>query len=465
VNEQIMDQARTAYRSGDFAGAVHMFTAAKDPGEILGEADHLRGNALMRLGRFREAAQAYGEALKDTSYGKVGALLTNQGKAYAAAGDLARARESFSEATKDASYKTPYKAQVGLGDVLMRLGNPTEAGVAFRQAAIDGTNPAPAAALASLGACFIALGRADDAVESYRTASDFAGSADDPRALAAGLGEAYAAAGKHADAVDAFKRATADSLYQLTPEQQQAYSLAQDAVAAQRSMAPTAAGAALDPLDPLGQLGAFIPDPSDTGFFTLTESEMIQQDRQEQKVRRRRRHTGLKVFLVILLLILLALGGAGFAYTRGFGIPSQQEVLTNLFNAVTDGTDTDPYLATGLTEDAKGVISSTIPEGATPQIQGMDQSMTQSTATVSVELSRGGTQTYEVAFVRQGLGWAVSNVTIDFGDAAAGTSTGADAATGAPADPAADASTDAGSAGTEGEAAVADADSAAETSN
>ncbi|MDY4040581.1 MAG: tetratricopeptide repeat protein [Collinsella sp.] len=425
MNEQIMDQARTAYRSGDFAGAVHMFTAAKDPGEILGEADHLRGNALMRLGRYPEAAQAYGEALKDTSYGKVGALLTNQGKAYTAAGDLARARESFSEATKDASYETPYKAQLGLGDVLLKLGNPTEAGVAFRQAAIDGTNPAPAAALASLGACFIALGRAADAVESYRTASDFAGPADDPRALAAGLGEAYAAAGKPADAVEAFQRATADALYQLTPEQQQAYSLAQDALAAQRSMAPTAAGAALDPLDPLGQSGAFIPDPSDTGFFTLTESEMIQQDRQEQKVRRRRRHTGLKVFLVILVVLIIAAGGLGFAYTRGFGIPSQQDTLTNLFNAVTDGTDTDAYLASGLTDDAKSVITATIPEGATPQIQGMDQSMTQSTATVAVELSRGGTQTYEVSFVRQGLGWVVSNISIDFTDA--GTS---DAATG-----------------------------------
>ncbi|WP_425429830.1 tetratricopeptide repeat protein [Collinsella vaginalis] len=156
-----MDQARAAYRTGDYAGAIHLFTAAKDPGEVSGEADHLRGNALMRLGRVQEAAQAYGDALRDPSYGKVGALLTNQGKAYVAAGDLARARESFSAATRDASYETPYKAQFGLGEVLMRLGNPAEAGAAFRLAAIDGTNPAPSQALANLGAGVLRPGPRD----------------------------------------------------------------------------------------------------------------------------------------------------------------------------------------------------------------------------------------------------------------------------------------------------------------
>ena len=43
------------------------------------------------------------------------------------------------------------------------------------------------------------------------------------------------------------------------------------------------------------------------------------------KVRRKHRHTGLKAFLVILIILLLAAGGLGFAYTRGFGFPSQQD--------------------------------------------------------------------------------------------------------------------------------------------
>ena len=417
MNAQLLDQARGAYRSGDFSTAAQMFAVAKQPGDLCGEADHLRGNSLMRLGAYEQAAAAYGEALEDASYGKAGALLTNQGKAYLAAGKLEEARESFTAATRDTSYATPYKAHFGLGDALMRAGNPTEAGVAYRNAAIDGANPAPAAALARLGECFLAIGRPADAIESFRTAADFAGASDDTRAIDAALGQAYVAAGKLADAVEAFGRATADGVYQLTPEQSAALQSAQDSLAAQRSMAPAAAEGAptVDPLDPLGKSGQFMPDPSDTGFFTLTESEMIQQDRKQQKVRRKKRHTGLKVFIFLLVVLLLAGGGLAFAYTRGLGYPSQQDTLSGLFSAVSDGTDTDSYLASALSDEAKQVLVSSVPTDATPTITGMDQGMTQSTADVKVELARGGSQTYEVSFVRDGLGWKVSNLSLSFG--------------------------------------------------
>ncbi|MDY2776943.1 MAG: tetratricopeptide repeat protein, partial [Collinsella sp.] len=341
--------------------------------------------------------------------------------ALAAAGDLAAAAASFREAVNDSSYATPYKAYLGLGNALLKSGNPTDAGVAFRAAAIDGANPAPALALASLGECFLKIGRPDDAVESYRTALDFVAAHDDPNAINAGLGAALVAAQRHSEAIEAFSRATAAGVYQLTPEQQQALSLAEDTLSAQRSMAPvTNTGAypvGVDPLDPLGQSGAIIPDPSDTGFFTLSESEMIQQDRKEMKVRRKHRHTGLKVFLVILFLLVAVAGGLGFAYTRGLGYPSQQDAITGLFKAVDEGTDASPFLASGLSDDSKSIIVASIPTGAIPTIEGLDQSMTESTATVKVQLSKGGTATYEVEFVREGIGWAVSRVELDFGNA------------------------------------------------
>ena len=139
---------------------------------------------------------------------------------------------------------------------------------------------------------------------------------------------------------------------------------------------------AVDPLDPTGATGQFMPDPSDTGFFTLSESEMVQQDRQDRKqakVRRRHRHTGLKVFIVLLLLILIAAGGLGFAYTRGFGFPSQESVVTDLFQAAGDGdaAKAESCLASSLSEDAKSMIISSIPQGATVSVEGMDQSMTE----------------------------------------------------------------------------------------
>ena len=440
-----MEQARSAYRAGDFSAASSMFMAAKEPGELCGEADHLRGNCLMKLGLYAQAAAAYSDALTDTAYGKQGALLTNQGKALSAAGDLNGAAASFSAATRDATYATPYKAYLGLGNALLKLGNVTDAGVAFRSAAIDGTNPAPAGALASLGSCFLQLGRPADAAEAYRTALDYAGPHDDARAFNAGLGEALAADGKNADAVDAFQAATSDGLYQLTDEQQTAFATAQDTVAANAALSPSGVDSITgDPLDPMGQSGQFMPDPSDTGFFTLSESEMIQQDRREMKVRRKHRHTGLKVFLVILIILLIAAGGLGFAYTRGLGFPSQQDAITGLFQAVTDGSDASQYLSSSLSEDAKSAIVSSLPSDATPTISSMDQNMTSSTADVSVELSKGATVVYHVEFDRSSnhIGWAVKSIAVDFDAAGTGASATGESSTVSPDDASATDATD-----------------------
>ena len=438
MNTHVLEQARNAYRSGDFASAAQLFAAAKDAAEVNGEVDHLRGNALMRLGRYADAAAAYAAALADAAYGKRGALLTNQGKALTASGDLQGAVASFTAATQDASYATPYKAYVGLGTALQKLGQPTEAGVAFRQAAIDGTNPAPASALASLCDCFVALQRPEDAIEAYRTALDFAGPRDDARAINAGLGQAYAGANRFTDAIDAFNRATSDGIYQLTSDQQAAFDHAHDTLSNASAMVATGNGYTdgVDPLDPLGKSGNFMPDPSNTGFFTLSESEMIQQDKRDMKIRRKHRHTGLKVFLIIVLLLLIAAGGLGFAYTRGLGFPSQQDTLNKLFQAVSDGTVSSDYFADGLDDAQKSILAASIPKDATPTIEGMDASMSKSTATVKATLSKGGEMSYTVEFVRDGLGWVVSNVTTDFGDdaessdATGATDAAGDAATG-----------------------------------
>ena len=456
MNNQVLEQARNAYRAGDFATAAQLFSAAKDATEVNGEVDHLRGNALMRLSRYADAASAYAAALSDAAYGKRGALLTNQGKALTAAGDLQGAVSSFTAATKDASYATPYKAYLGLGQALQKLGQPTEAGVAFRQAAIDGTNPAPAGALSSLGDCFVTLGRPEDAIEAYRTALDFAGARDDTRAINAGLGRAYVGANRFTDAIDAFNTATSDGIYQLTADQQADFDRARDTLSNASAMAPAGNGYSegIDPLDPLGKSGNFMPDPSDTGFFTLSESELIQQDKRDMKVRRKHRHTGLKVFIVILLLLVVAAGGLGFAYMRGLGFPSQQDALTGLFHAATDGSDASAYLADGLDDNQKSIIVASIPKDAEPTIEGMDAGMSSAKATVKAALSKGGEMTYTVDFTRDGIGWVVANITADFGDdtasgdaaksddaSAGGTATGETAgSTDADAAPAADAS-------------------------
>ena len=59
MNSQLIQQGRAAYRAGDYSAAAQMLGASKIPSEIMGEADHLRGNALMHLGMYAEAAEAY----------------------------------------------------------------------------------------------------------------------------------------------------------------------------------------------------------------------------------------------------------------------------------------------------------------------------------------------------------------------------------------------------------------------
>lgn len=443
MNAQLLEQARAAYRSGDYSAAAQMFASAKVDGELCGEADHLRGNSLMRLGMYAEAAQAYASALEDGAYGKRGALLTNQGKALVACGDIARGIESFSGATEDATYATPYKAYMGLGSALLSSGRVAEAGTAFRQAAIDGTNPAPAGALSKLAECFVTLGRPEDAVESYRTALDFVGPRDDVRSINAGLGMALSAAGHPADALDAFNNATADGIYQLTAEQQNELARvhdALDAMAARNAIStdtvPGSPAVAADDdydyrdIDPLDKSGQFMPDPSDTGFFTLSEQEMVQQDRKQAKVRRRHRHTGLKVFIFILILLAVLLGGGGYLYTHGFGFPSQESVLNELLTAKTDNDSSKGYGCIAASSDeAKELIFSSVPSGATATVKALDQGMSESTATVELSLSKGGTQTYTVTFVRNDMkiGWAVASIDLDFSSDSTDTALASDA--------------------------------------
>lgn len=420
MNNLLVEQARAAYQSRDFANAAQFFAAAKAPGEVAGEIDHLRGNSLMRLRQYRDAVAAYDAALADSAYGHRGALLTNEGKAYLALNDLDHAAACFREATHDNTYPTLYKAQVALGEVLLKQGNVTEAGVAFRQAAIDEANPDPASALTQLASCFIQLGRPQDAIEAYRTALDFAGPTTNQNALYAGLGQACVAASRMDEASDAFAHAVADGTYALSDEEQTDCDRAKQALAVKPAGSGSISGTSgipaieADPLDPLGKSGAFMPDPSDTGFFTLSESELIQQDKQNMKVERKRKHTGLKVFLVILLLLALLAGAGAFAYYKGFGIPSQQDAVDTLFSAVSSGGDATAELSDQLSEDQKSLIVSMVPQNATATIENMDQSMSTSTARVVAKLDEGGEQEYTVTFSRDGIGWAISGLELDF---------------------------------------------------
>ena len=414
MNQQYFESGYAAYQAGDWASAASYFQQAKDPGEVQGKLDHLRGNALMQMSRFAEAANAYGDALADPSYGMVGALCTNRGRALIACGKINEAVESLVTATQDKSYRTPYKAYMALGGAYRALGDTRNAGIAYRNAAIDESNPDPSVSLRKLGGCFMELGRPADAVESYRTALDFTSDAKGQNAIYCDLALAYVATNRMNEAVDAFDHALADGTFRLSPEAQASYDAARNAVAAragERRVSDTddflaAAGYGqypVDPLDPTGETsGNLMPSPEDTGFFSISEEEIVDGDRRSRKGR------GGKVAIVIIIILLLLAAAGGFAYYQGFGWPMQENVVQSVFDARTKGDDLGKYLASSLNDENRKQIEVLIPKDATISITGVERSMNNSKVSVSAKLAAGGERSYDVKLVRDGIGWKIS---------------------------------------------------------
>jgi cytochrome c-type biogenesis protein CcmH/NrfG len=439
VNQQMFEAGVAAYQRGDWSIAALQLSQAKSAGELSGRADHLRGNALMKLHRFEDAAAAYAEALRDESYGKRGALNTNRGRALIAAGHVDEAINALTAATQDSSYKNAYKAYLALGGAYLELKDARSAGIAYRYAAIDENNPDPCEALRKLGDCFMELGRPTDAVESYRTALDFSSLGQNQNAIYCELALAYVATNRMNEAVDAFTHATADGTYILAPEAQASFDAAKNAVAAVNARRPSdtdnflaEAGygpASIDPLDPTGETtGNLMPSPEDTGFFSVTEEQLMADDKKRRKSERKKRHRGRKVLLVLLLLIIILGGVCGLAYYQGFGWPTQEAVVESLFEAKTNNEDVSAYLASSVSDTDASQIEAIIPSGAEITIQGVDRSRQSSTVLISARLAQGGDQAYTIELTRDGVSWKVTSVEPSFvsqqGTSTSGTTSG-----------------------------------------
>ena len=173
-------------------------------------------------------------------------------------------------------------------------------------------------------------------------------------------------------------------------------------------------GSGDDQLDPTGASGELMPSPESTGFFSVTEEDLMAADKHDRKVRRKHRRTGLKVLIVVLVLLLALVGGAVFAYTQGYGWPTQQATAEQLFDAKTAGTDISSLMVPGTSGTKVQETSDMLPSGATVQVEGIDRSMRDSTVYLTATLSQGGTQRYEVKMSRDGIGWKVSSVSLSY---------------------------------------------------
>ena len=451
MNNELFDRAYGLYVQKDFQGALAAYTECFEnspelaPGEA-GLLYHQIGNCLVKLKNPAEAIHAYTQATADEAYGNVGTVQCNLGMAYASLRDYENAIRCFEASVADPEYATPYKAYSAMGNALMKLGKSAEAGVAFREAALDESNPDPTKALLNLGVCFMALNRPADAVASYDMAMQFDMAPETRNKLYASMGQAYVACGQMDLAVEAFERAIADKTYFLSDSASVDYQRAVGAVAqgqaTQMSAELTQAlpvadmsglDVAADGMTYPDDYGYEVQDPyyydeqydqsaypgyygageqSEEHFFNASDEELEQWSKGLAKQDRKRRNVGLKVLIAIIIVILLAFAGAVFAYSQGYGYPTQETVAKELF--------ADPQ-AVATTLFADGMDADTIETKLDPVVQdanavvdGVNMSMSESTAFVTATTPEGGEVTYKVSMVRDLIGWKVSNVELYF---------------------------------------------------
>ena len=157
-----------------------------------------------------------------------------------------------------------------------------------------------------------------------------------------------------------------------------------------------------------------MPSPEDTGFFSVTEQDLMRQNapehRPNRQVKRKHNHGGLKAFIIILLILIVVGGGAGFAFWSGFGWPTQEAQVQSMFQANSNGSSIKEFLAPTLSDESVNHIEAVLPKTSQLTIDGMDRSMNATTMRVTAQLASGGSQIYEISLVRDGIGWKVSAV-------------------------------------------------------
>lgn len=444
MNKELFDRAYGLYAQKDYQGALMAFTECFEnspelaPGEA-GLLYHQIGNCLVKLKNPAEAIHAYTQATADEAYGNVGTVQCNLGMAYASLRDYDNAVRCFEAAVADPAYATPYKAYSALGNACMKLGKSAEAGVAFREAALDEGNPDPTKALLNLGVCFMALNRPADAVASYESALQFDMDPATRNKLYASLGQAYVAGGQMDLAVEAFERAIADKTYFLSDSASVDYQQAVGAVAQGQSSAaltqalPVADMAGFDVEadgsypDDGGQDPFYYDEQYDEGaypgyygadeqgeehFFNASDEELEQWSKGLAKQDRKRRNVGLKVLIGIIVVILLAFAAGVFAYTQGYGYPTQEAVAAELFADPEAAKST--VVSADLSSERVDTMLDPVVQDADAVIDGVNRSMSESTVFVTASTPAGGSVTYKVSMIRDLIGWKVSGVELYF---------------------------------------------------
>jgi len=384
--------------------------------EGAGRALHRAGNALMRLKRLDEAVAAYTRALEDDTYEETSSVAYNLGAAEVALGNNEAAVEAFRKALEDLDYSGRYKAHQGLAGALSKLGQVEEAAEDYRKAALDGANPDPGKALNNLGMCFMELDRPQDAVQAYRAAVDLEDYPGRGRA-AANLGMAYAALGMHERAVAAFERARDEFGHEFSPVLEAAYQSSKAAAAPVEKVEGWSTGEIPPIIDTEHPAPASMDALEETAFFTITEEEMREADRDARRTERKDKKEGRPRGFALIAwgaVALMVVAGLAAAYLAGIGYPTQQMTVNGMMEAYGEGESVESYWVAVPPADMERAMASLPPQWESYEVNLVSRSAQTALVEVVVTLEQGGVVTYEVSLAREGVGWKVNGVTNSF---------------------------------------------------
>jgi len=358
----------------------------------------------------------------------------------------------------------PYKCYQGLAHAYFEQQAYEQAALAYKSAALDERNPNPGASLVNLGLCMMALGRPKSAAEAYSAALGVEDYPNRGKALA-NLGMAYYSSGDYLRAQRALEEAQVMHRYQLNPAAASVLASCQEKLAAGQGevegsvaeepalpaeveqgsaaapeeaplegvgaepvapAAPVAADAAQQAVEPgitaaPGSGEAPASAEQDTGqvgpleevdaFYELSEKEITKRSKQEKK-RKRGVWRWLKPVLIVLLVLAILAGAAVAFFSTGFGVPSINSTITNMFAAYKASGDYESQWVAGSQNIDRQMAA--IPPKADVSVNTITPSILSSTAQVTVVDNTSMNLKFTVICKRVGLGWKVSSVTGDY---------------------------------------------------
>ena len=110
------------------------------------------------------------------------------------------------------------------------------------------------------------------------------------------------------------------------------------------------------------------------------------------------------------MLLIAALGVGIWFYTQGWGYPSQEDVVTDLFADPDNAKET--LFAEGINDATAAQLVAQIFQDKNVSIDGVNKSMSTSEVYATTTMLEGGKITYKITLIRDMLSWKISNIEI-----------------------------------------------------